>query len=322
MTPPQTVPIAADAGAIAPGADQTDLLSRLVLDELYELAGAAAYDLPRGDFEAIVGDLGREQNYGCAVGETPRPEQCAAWLRGLRLNEIVLARACARGKEEAWRYFLAQYRQPILRAATAVTRSESLGADLAENLYAELYGLNLRDGERRSPLASYKGRGSLMGWLRTILAQRHVDHYRRTGREQSLDRGRGDDEMETLEPAAPEPAPAAEASTLSRLSSGVEAALKVCDAEERFLLASYYLDQRTLLEISKLLHVHEATISRRVHRVTERLRKELLRQLQAEGLSRRAAEEALGTDPRDMEVNLRGLLQPSLPQTFSDEEGA
>lgn len=322
MTPPQTVPIAADAGAIAPGADQTDLLSRLVLDELYELAGAAAYDLPRGDFEAIVGDLGREQNYGCAVGETPTPEQCAAWLRGLRLNEIVLARACARGKEEAWRYFLAQYRQPILRAATAVTRSESLGADLAENLYAELYGLNLRDGERRSPLASYKGRGSLMGWLRTILAQRHVDHYRRTGREQSLDRGRGDDEMETLEPAAPEAAPVAEASTLSRLSSGVEAALKVCDGEERFLLASYYLDQRTLLEISKLLHVHEATISRRVHRVTERLRKELLRQLQAEGLSRRAAEEALGTDPRDMEVNLRSLLQPSLPQTFSDEEGA
>ena len=62
-----------------------------------------------------------------------------------------------------------------------------MGRDLADQLYAELYGLTVRDGERRCPLHSYRGRGSLMGWLRTTLAQRRVDHYRRTRHEEPIE---------------------------------------------------------------------------------------------------------------------------------------
>jgi RNA polymerase sigma-70 factor (ECF subfamily) len=36
-------------------------------------------------------------------------------------------------------------------------------------------------------------------------------------------------------------------------------------------------------------------------------------------LSKRAAEEALGTDPRDVEINLRSLLQTSQTASFSDK---
>jgi RNA polymerase sigma-70 factor (ECF subfamily) len=320
ITPSQPVSISAGEGSIPSVPD--DLRERLpedAVNELFEIAEASAYHLPRALFEAVVNALCDE--YARASGTTSDPAQRAAWLGGLRLSEIVLARACALGHAEAWSYFLEHYRQPVLRAAVAITRSEGLGADLAENLYGELYGLKVRDGERRSPLASYQGRGSLLGWLRTILAQRYVDHYRRTGREQSLDSGSGDGEATGFDPPAQPCEPVPESSTLSRLSSAIQAALEGCDAEDRFLLASYYLDQRTLLEISKLLHVHEATISRRLHRTTERLHKDLLGQLQSQGLSRRGAEETLGTDPRDIEMNLRALLQPSLSQTFSEEEG-
>ena len=45
----------------------------------------------------------------------------------------------------------------------------------------------------------------------------------------------------------------------------------------------------------------------------------LLHHLQSGGLSKRAAEEALGTDPRDLELNLRKLLQTSQSQPFSDQ---
>jgi RNA polymerase sigma-70 factor (ECF subfamily) len=38
-----------------------------------------------------------------------------------------------------------------------------------------------------------------------------------------------------------------------------------------------------------------------------------------DGLSKRAAEEALGTDPRDVETNLRSLLQTSQTPSFSDK---
>ena len=90
---------------------------------------------------------------------------------------------------------------------------------------------------------------------------------------------------------------------------------------QRFLLSAYYLDQHTLQEISSVLRVHVATISRKLNRATERLRKELLQTLRARGLNRRAAEEALGTDPRDVDINLRSLLQKSEDEPISEKVG-
>jgi hypothetical protein len=37
-------------------------------------------------------------------------------------------------------------------------------------------------------------------------------------------------------------------------------------------------------------------------------------------MSRAAADEALGTDPRDLEINLRSLLQASQPEAFPEKE--
>jgi RNA polymerase sigma-70 factor (ECF subfamily) len=65
--------------------------------------------------------------------------------------------------------------------------------------------------------------------------------------------------------------------------------------------------------------VHEATVSRKLKRLTEKLHKQLLQHLQANGISKRAAEEALGTDPRDLDINLRNLLQTSNSSTFYEQ---
>ncbi len=150
-----------------------------------------------------------------------------------------------------------------------------------------------------------------MGWLRAILAQRRVNQYRKIGRET---------ELGEIEPAAA----VSEAPDLERVEDlrlAIKMTLSEASAEERFLLSAYYLDQHTLHEMSRVLRVHEATISRKLKRATERLRKELLRTLRARGLSRRAAEEALGTDPRDVDINLRKLLQKSEGDAISDQEG-
>ena len=120
------------------------------------------------------------------------------------------------GTNAAWEHFIAQHRQPLIRAAISITGSETLGRDLADQLYAELFGLNTRDGERRCPLLSYRGRGSLIGWLRTTLAQRHVDHHRRSRREQPLE------EIEVPAADAPQQTPVAE---LSQLERAIEQAL-------------------------------------------------------------------------------------------------
>ena len=91
-------------------------------------------------------------------------------------------------------------------------------------------------------------------------------------------------------------------------------------AEERFLLSAWYLDQRTLVDIARVCGVHESTVWRQLKRLTERLKKDLVKSLQVSGLSRQASEEALfGTDPRDLEINLRSLLQSTQTEAFQEE---
>jgi RNA polymerase sigma-70 factor (ECF subfamily) len=281
-----------------------------LVEELWQECDGASLGLERVEFREILQQAGASQNFGLAEGANASRQQQAGYLRVLKLNELMLAQACAAGKDRAWEQFVATYRQPLMRAAIAITGSETLGRDLADQLYAELYGLTEKAGERRCPLASYRGRGSLMGWLRTTLAQRHVDYHRRSHREEPL---------EEFDAPAPEQAQEKPAAMLTTLEKAVEGALSSAEAEDRLLLAAYFLDGRTLHEIAKMLQVHEATVSRKLKRICQDLRKQVLKNLQGLGLSRRAGEEALGADPRDLDVNLKELLQYSQSEAFQEK---
>ena len=285
-------------------------LSQSLLQELWLNAKAATSGLTSDEFSTALYSVGTKFNYGFPAAVHPDQAQKADFLRSLRLEDLALATACILGREVAWQRFLNLYRASLTQAAVAITGSSTLGHDLADSLYSELYGLREVEGQRRSPLASYSGRGSLLGWLRTTLAQRHVDHHRRTHRESPLD---------TLDAPAPQPEPAPVAAEHMGLTRAITGTLQGLSAEERYLLSSYFLDRQTLAQIARVLHVHEATISRRLKRLLTDLRKRLLQQLQAGGSSKRAAEEALGNDPRDLEINLRALLQSSQTSTFSEQ---
>jgi RNA polymerase sigma-70 factor, ECF subfamily len=312
ITPVQSVDGAADKGLSGQRGAIDGALDGDLLDELWREFEAANWGLERGKFSKILLEVGAAENFGADEGAVAPRQQQAAYFRRFRLGDLVLARACAAGNEHAWERFVAVYRQPLVRAAVAITGSHTLGRELADQLYAELFGLTTREGERRCPLASYRGRGSLIGWLRTTLAQRHVDHYRRSHREHPLE-----------EFDAPAPEAEADNSAIERsvLEKAVEEALKSRDAEDRFLLAAYYLDRRTLLQIAQVLHVHEATVSRKLKRVCEEIRKQVLKNLQSTGMSRRAADEALGSDPRDLDLNLKKLLQYSQLDSFQEKAG-
>ena len=284
-----------------------------LLDDLWRESDAAGWGLRCDEFEHIVLNVGFAQNFGLDKGTTASPRQQASFYRSVTLADLVLARACANGIECAWLRFLNLYKEPLLRAAIAIAQNETVGRDLADSLYAELYGLTARDGVRRCPLDSYRGRGSLLGWLRTTLAQRHVDHHRRTYREQPL---------EELDAPAADQTEAAAASPM--LANAVEHALAQQNVEERFLLAAYFLDERTLAQIAAVLHVHEATVSRRLRRATDAVHKQVLQNLRKAGMSQRAAAEALGTDPRDValkpeiNIDLKKLLQSAQFQPFPE----
>jgi RNA polymerase sigma-70 factor (ECF subfamily) len=287
------------------------LLPEALARELWRNAGAELVALTEAEFAEALEVIGETNNFGLDPETQASEKEREAFWRNLHLEELAMARGCALGREAAWQRFLAQYREPLTRIAVDMTGAVSSGEELANSLYSELFGLTEREGKRWSPLFRYSGRGSLMGWLRAVLAQRRVDLYRRTRRETPLDE---------IEPATP-PAEPVDLERLEHLRPALESAIATLTAEERFLLSAYYLDTHTLHEVSRVLQVHEATVSRKLKRATEHVRKQLLKALVARGLSRRAAGETLGTDPRDVDINLRKLLQNAGDRAISNKEG-
>jgi RNA polymerase sigma-70 factor, ECF subfamily len=295
----------------ADGAPQASILPDALSHELFQSSHAIELGLAHSQFAEVLIAVGNKYSYSAGPEAAVTPAQREAFWRALHLQDLALASACALGINTAWEVFIARFRGFLERTAIGITGSSSLGKELADSLYSELFGISERDGQRQSPLASYSGRGSLAGWLRTTLAQRYVNHHRQTARLAPLD---------TQDFPAPVSAVAPAAEVASKLSQAVTQTIGELGAEDRFLISAYFLDQRTLREIAYLLQVHEATISRRLKRLTEGLHKRVIKHLQACGMSRRAAEEALGTDPRDLDLNLRSILQDSRSTPFSNQK--
>src|ERR1035441_8751892 len=288
---------------------------------LYERSGAAAYGVSVEQFAAILDEILRKyfsQNSAHDSDPNSAPasaEQKVDFCAGLRLEELALARACAAGNERAWQDFIARYRQKLHGMALHITRDAAHAAELADSLFADLYGVNARGGNRtrNSKLVFYTGRGSLEGWLRTVMAQEFINRYRKQKRTVSLE----EQTEEGMQFAAAVPEPACTSDR--RLEAATDEALVELSSEDRFTLASYYLDERTLAEIARTLGLHESSVSRRLDRLSTGLRKRILAGLRARGMSHAQAMEALETDVRDLQLNLRSrLAQDSGTKTFPE----
>jgi len=279
-----------------------------LLAELHLKSGGEKLGLTQEAFAEILCEIGEKHGH-----HTSERELRTLFL-SLRIDELVLARACAAGHNSAWEIFLTRFREKLYQSALRIAREDSAARELADTLYADLYGTSLRDGQRVSKLASYTGRGSLEGWLRTVLAQEYVNRYRRTKRLVSLDEE--SEEGNQFRAGAPEPVPSAD----PRLEQATDEALALLPAEDRTVLAAYYLDGRTLAEIARMLGVHESTISRKLDKLAKSLRKSILASLTRRGMSRRQAEEAMETDVRDLQLDIRrSLAQDSAPAAFSEK---
>jgi RNA polymerase sigma-70 factor (ECF subfamily) len=220
------------------------------------------------------------------------------------VQELVLARACSAGNETAWDVFLASYRGDLVRAACQIARDDAAGREIADSAYAELYGLPNREGRRVSKLDYYMGRGSLAGWLRTVIAQKHIDRCRtavhHVSLEEQMEQGVGFASAPPAEtPANPEPVNIALAATLAQ-----------CTPEDRLLLAAYFLDGRTLAQIGRQLGVHESTISRKLDRLTTSIRKGVRKRMLHAGFSPARCDELLAElDVRDLNTDVGATLR-------------
>jgi RNA polymerase sigma-70 factor, ECF subfamily len=200
------------------------------------------------------------------------------YVASLHIEDLALAAACAHGRDAAWDRFVLELRPVLYRAADALDPTGG-ARELADSLYADLYGIKEVDGKRRSLFRYFHGRSSLATWLRAVLAQRYVDSLRARKRAEPL---------EDHEPALPQHA--AQVSDPDRellvplLQQALQTAIDGLAAKDRLRLRSYYEAQLTLAEIGRIAGEHEATVSRHLSRTRRSLRSAIEGCLRERGL--------------------------------------
>jgi len=250
-----------------------------LIDWLYAKSEASRWQLSRNHFaEAVFRSAHRRFK-----DSQPEASEVSRYLHSLHLAGLALACACAEGSESAWEHFFRAYRSDLYAAARAIIGSsgpdgihEARARELADSLYAELYGLSDSAASRRSLFRYFHGRSKLSTWLRAVLAQRHVDSLRVSRRFESLD-----EKPDTLDHKDPHPLPRPvepdpnRSRLLSLLQECLSLALNSLAPRDHLRLSYYYVQDLTLAQIGRLLGEHEATASRNLERTRRDLRSQV-----------------------------------------------
>ena len=252
------------------------LLDAEGVSRLHRKANANRWGVTPERFAAAL-----ESSVSHAVPEAPQGSAAERYLASLHLEDLALATACADGDEAAWEHFIREHRPVLYRAAEAIDKPGA-AREAADGLYAELFGLTEREGERRSLFRYFHGRSSLATWLRAVLAQRYVDGLRRTRR---LDPFPADEDAGAAVAATVATSPPERGRFVELMRRTLTAAVNRLEPRDRLRLACYYAQNLTLAQIGRTLGEHEATASRHLARTRRAIREDVERQLSQEGMS-------------------------------------
>jgi RNA polymerase sigma-70 factor (ECF subfamily) len=252
------------------------MVSDRSVERLFVRAGGERWKLDRRAFTAAL-----EASLAKAFAQqNPSESDIDRYLNALHLEDLALACACASGNELAWDHFIREHRPVLYRSADAIDPTGG-ARELADSLYADLFGLADRGGERSSLFRYFHGRSSLATWLRSVLAQRHIDRVRASRRLEQLP----DDDSELG--AVPAQTGDPDRARLTKLlQQAFVNALSHLAARDRLRLGCYYAQGLTLAQTGRLLGEHEATASRQLARTRRDIRAGVERRLREEsGLS-------------------------------------
>ncbi len=250
----------------------------------------------------------------------------------IRSDDLCLIIACEQGDERAWEDLVANFDPTVKSAARKISSNAEDAEDLASSIWAELYGLRTdAEGNKKSKLAYYSGRGSLAGWLRAVVSQLAVDQYRKVSKFVQIEEDR---EFENLANEAlngdgphlgahnenPEDI-LSEQRTAADVSVALRTAIAELEAEDRLILKLYYFDDLKLKDIAATFGYHEATASRKLTRVQSQIRKGVERQLTAKhGWTESEVKKYLAETAAKLGVNLEtmfaALLMMAVLQDF------
>jgi RNA polymerase sigma-70 factor len=282
-------------------------ISAADLDKLY--AAAAARIARFGAQWKIPDDRAREtvERSVKSWGGLERGESPEDYLESLRADDLALAIACRCNIAAAWETFIERYRPALYASARAICREEMTAREIADSMWAELYGVDAKGAQRRSLLDYFHGRSSLATWLRAIVAQRHIDNVRGARRFEPLNDAEphqsNADIIDNREPG--------HSRMMEIFATVLSAAIAALAGKDRLRLGYYYRDELTLREIARAMGEHESTVSRNLERTRRDLRAYVERELRrTHRMSIEQVELCFEHAPSDSPFKLSGAIAP------------
>ena len=199
-----------------------------------------------------------------AAASTGQPDSADInqFLEQIQADDLFLAIACSNGNERSWWEFDQQHRSYLERVARHLAKTEVDAQEVIDTVYVELYGTRVVDGERVSKFSTYSGRGSLRGWLRTVIWHSLVDLHRASHDEVSLDEMTENVGEGMAHASFAESAPGGEGEMIDHIAkeryrkvtvSAIETAFASLEDHEKLLLLFYHVENLKLREIAKLV---------------------------------------------------------------------
>ena len=238
------------------------------------------------------------------------------FVHEIRADDLCLIVACERGDEQAWEYLVANFDSTVKSAARKISSNNEDAEDLASSIWAELYGLRQdADGNKKSKLAYYSGRGSLAGWLRAVVSQLAVDQFRKQSKFVQIEDDREFENLASEDGNHPGPNTEnpedilTEQQTSSDVSQALGEAIAELEAEDRLILKLYYFDDLKLKDIAATFGYHEATASRKLTRVQTEIRKSVEKSLrQQHGWTDSEVKRYLSETATSLGINLETMF--------------
>ena len=194
--------------------------------------------------------------------ESVSSQELNDFLRQIQADDLFMALACANGSERAWWEFDQQHRNYLERVARHLASTDIDAQEVVDTVYVELYGTRVVDGERVSKFSTYSGRGSLRGWLRTVIWHSLVDLHRASHDEVSLDEMTENVGEGFAHASFAETAPGGEDEMIEQIAkqrykkatvSAIETAFANLDNHEKLLLLYYHVENLKLREIARMV---------------------------------------------------------------------
>lgn len=261
------------------------------------------------------------------LGMSPSERDAIDFVKALHGRDLYLATACAQQSPRlsasdwqdvsaqnacrAWKVLGTTYKAFIHDVARLFFRQSFAAQDLADNMVADLF---LPDRSGTSRIMSYDGRSSLCTWLRVVLYNRAINARRRIyaqGEEIGVNVADGpalvrlDQAMRARRYGTP-------------LADSLQMACRRLSPSERLLLLWRYEDGLQLGQIAGLLGIHQSNVTRRLERMQNWLRSEVISVLSNKyGMSGPAIQECMrdGVENPRHTISILDLIRdPSLEQ--------